>query len=303
LQDNSALVKKIRKLEKKKNAVILAHNYQRPEVQNIATYVGDSLELSRKAAKTDADLIVFCGVRFMAETACILSPDKTVLMPDVKAGCPMANMITVASLNNLKYKHPKATVVCYVNTNADVKAHSDICCTSANAVNVVESVKGFDVIFIPDKYLADYVSKKTEKNIIPWNGFCPSHIKILPAHIKNKKRLYPNAEVLVHPECTPPVIAMADKVLSTGGMCKYAKESAANELIIGTEIGILHRLKKESPDKRFYPASELAICPNMKLITLEKILWSLEDLKYEIKIQKNIQLKAKKAVDKMLEII
>ena len=303
MQDNFTLVRKIQKLVKQKNAVILAHNYQRPEIQNIATYVGDSLELSRKAAKTDADLIVFCGVRFMAETACILSPDKTVLMPDIKAGCPMANMITVDGLNNLKHKHPKATVVCYVNTNADIKAYSDICCTSANAVNVVESVKGSDVIFIPDKYLANYVSEKTEKNIIPWNGFCPSHIKILPEHIQNKKRLYPNAEVLVHPECTPPVIAMADKVLSTGGMCKYAKESAANELIIGTEIGILHRLKKESPDKKFYPASELAICPNMKLITLEKILWSLQDLKYEIKIQKNIQLKAKKAVDKMLEII
>ena len=297
------LADKIRDLKKLRNAVIVAHNYQRDEVQDIADYVGDSLGLSQEAAKSHADVIVFCGVHFMAETASILSPSKTILMPDLGAGCPMANMITAESLRTLKKKHPEATVVCYVNTTAEVKAESDICCTSSNAVKVVESVEGSEVIFVPDKYLAHYVSTKTNKKIIPWNGYCPTHFKILPEHILTQKKLHPEAEVMVHPECTPPVIALADKVLSTGGMCKYAKESKASEIIVGTEIGILHRLRKENPNKKFYPASESAICPNMKLTTVEKVFWSLENMKYVVKVPDDIRISARNAVDKMLRVL
>ena len=297
-----SLVNKISELKKQRNAIILVHNYQIGEVQDIADYVGDSLGLSQNAARSDAEVIVFCGVHFMAETASILCPDKTVLMPEVRAGCPMANMITVEALRTLKDKHPEATVVCYVNTSAEVKAESDICCTSSNAVKVVESIREPEIIFVPDKYLAHYVSTKTEKKIIPWNGFCPTHVKILPEHILQQKKLHPEAEVMVHPECTPPVIALADEVLSTGGMCRYAQESKAREIIVGTEIGILHKLRKENPDKTFYPASESAICPNMKLTTLEKVLWSLQDMRYEVKVPQDIRLRAKKVVDKMLEI-
>ena len=297
------LADKIRDLKKLRNAVIVAHNYQRDEVQDIADYVGDSLGLSQEAAKSHADVIVFCGVHFMAETASILSPSKTILMPDLGAGCPMANMITAESLRTLKKKHPEATVVCYVNTTAEVKAESDICCTSSNAVKVVESVEGSEVIFVPDKYLAHYVSTKTKKKIIPWNGYCPTHFRILPEHILTQKGLHPEAEVMVHPECTPPVIALADKVLSTGGMCKYAKESKASEIIVGTEIGILHRLRKENPDKKFYPASESAICPNMKLTTVEKVFWSLENMKYVVKVPDDIRISARNAVDKMLRVL
>jgi len=297
------LADKIRDLKKLRNAVIVAHNYQRDEVQDIADYVGDSLGLSQEAAKSHADVIVFCGVHFMAETASILSPSKTILMPDLGAGCPMANMITAESLRTLKKKHPEATVVCYVNTTAEVKAESDICCTSSNAVKVVESVEGSEVIFVPDKYLAHYVSTKTKKKIIPWNGYCPTHFRILPEHILTQKGLHPEAEVMVHPECTPPVIALADKVLSTGGMCKYAKESKASEIIVGTEIGILHRLRKENPNKKFYPASESAICPNMKLATVEKVFWSLENMKYVVKVPDDIRISARNAVDKMLRVL
>lgn len=299
---NYSLEERIRNLKKDRNAVILVHNYQPQEVQEIADHLGDSLELSQKAARSDAELILFCGVHFMAETASILSPAKTVLTPDVNARCPMANMITAEKLKDLKEKHPNATVVCYVNTTAEVKAESDICCTSSNAEKIVQSIEGSEVIFVPDKYLANYVSTKTKKKIIPWNGFCPTHIKILPKHITTQRELHPEAEVMVHPECTPPVIALADKVLSTGGMCKYARQSKTREIIVGTEIGILHRLRKENPTKKFYAASELAVCPNMKSITLEKILRSLEDMKHEVKVPENIRIKAKQAVTRMLEI-
>jgi quinolinate synthase len=293
---------RIRELQRQRNAVIVAHNYQRDEVQEIADYVGDSLGLSQEAAKSRADVIIFCGVHFMAETASILSPDKTVLMPDNSAGCPMANMITAESLRALKKNYPKASVVCYVNTTAEVKAESDVCCTSSNAVEVVQSVDGSEVIFVPDKYLAHYVSTKTDKKIIPWYGYCPTHARILPEHIERQKKLHPEAEVYVHPECTPGVIALADRVLSTGGMCSYAKESKASEIIVGTEVGILYRLRKENPDKSFYPASENAVCPNMKLTTLEKIFWSLQEMQYEIKVPQDIRLRAKKAVDKMMSL-
>ena len=297
----SSIAAEIRELAKRRNAIILAHNYQLGEVQDIADYLGDSLELSQKAAKTDADVILFCGVHFMAETASILSPDKTVLTPEENAGCPMANMITPERLRALKVKHPGATVVTYVNSTAEVKAESDVCCTSANALKVVESVKTPEVIFVPDKYLAAYVSRKTKKKIIPWAGYCPTHIKILPEDILKQKKLHPDAEVIVHPECTPPVIELADKVLSTGGMCKRAKESDFSEIIVGTEVGLLHRLRKENPEKKFYPASDKAICPNMKKINLEKVLRSLQNLKKEVKVPKDIRVKVKIALDRMLE--
>jgi len=293
---------RIQDLKEKRNAIILAHNYQPGEVQDIADYIGDSLGLSRKAARSEADVIVFCGVHFMAETASILSPDKKVLLPDIDAGCPMADMITAEGLQELKAKHPDANVVGYVNTTAEVKAEMDICCTSTNAIKVVNSLEEDEIIFVPDKYLADYVSKKTDKKTIPWNGFCPTHVKIMAEDIEKQKDLHPEAKVIVHPECIPQVVEIADEVLSTGGMCRYAKESDTKEIIVGTETGILHRLRKENSGKEFYPASELAICPNMKKITLEKVLWALEDMKHEVKVPEEIREKAKRAVDRMLEI-
>lgn len=298
------LIGKIKKLKKERKAIILAHNYQLPEVQDIADFLGDSLELSRIASKTEAKIIVFCGVHFMAETASILCPDKKVLMPDISAGCPMANMITAEDLRELKSRHPRATTVGYVNTSAEVKAELDICCTSTNAVSVISKLKDAkEIIFVPDKYLSDYVSKKTGRRLIAWDGYCPTHVKILASDIIKQIRLYPKAKVIVHPECTPEVISLADVVLSTSGMCRYAVESKDYEFIIGTEIGLLYRLQKENPHKRFYPATELATCPNMKRTTLEKILFSLEELKDEIIVPEEIRIKAKKAIDKMLEIL
>ena len=298
---NSKLVEKIQRLRKQRNAIILAHNYQIGEVQDIADYVGDSLGLSQTASHTDADVIVFCGVRFMAETASILCPGKKVLMPDINAGCPMADMITAEALRALKKEHPKAQVLSYVNTSAEVKAETDICCTSANAVKIVESLKDIEeIIFLPDKHLANYVSTKTNRNFITWDGYCPTHVNILPDDILRQKKAYPNAKVIVHPECTPPVIQLAEEALSTEGMCKYVRAASASEIIMGTEVGFLYRLQKENPEKKFYPASEKAICPTMKLTTLEKVLWCLEDMKYEVKITDEVQLRAKKAVDRML---
>jgi quinolinate synthase len=301
---SETLVNDILKLKDQRKAIILAHNYQLGEVQDIADFVGDSLDLSRQAANTNAEVIVFCGVGFMAETAKILSPDKTVLMPDLNAGCAMANMITLRQLKEMKRRHPEAVVVCYVNTTAEIKAESDYCCTSANAVKVVKSIpEEKEILFIPDKYLGDYASRQANRKMILWEGFCPTHRRILAEDILKKKAQYPKAEVLVHPECTPDVIAMADKVLSTSGICRYAKESNSEEFIIGTEIGILHRLKKENPQKHFYPASLLAECSNMKLNNLEKILWSLEDMVYPIEVPPEIAQRAKRSIDRMLEIV
>jgi quinolinate synthase len=299
---SDTLINEILKLKEKRKAIILAHNYQLGEVQDIADFVGDSLDLSRQAANTNAEVIVFCGVGFMAETAKILSPDKTVLMPDLNAGCAMANMITLRQLREMKRRHPEAVVVCYVNTTAEIKAESDYCCTSANAVKVVKSIpEEKEILFIPDKYLGDYASKQANRKMILWEGFCPTHRRILAEDILKKKAQYPKAEVLVHPECTPDVIAMADKVLSTSGICRYARESNSEEFIIGTEIGILHRLKKENPQKHFYPASLLAECANMKLNNLEKILWSLEDMVYPIEVPPEVAIRAKRSIDRMLE--
>jgi len=302
--DDKQIIEKINKLKKEKNAVILAHNYQRPEVQDIADFSGDSLALSRIAADTDADVIVFCGVHFMAETAYILSPEKTVLLPDVHSGCPMADMITADQLRELKKTRPGATVVAYVNTTAEVKAETDICCTSGNAVKLLDKLKDIeDIIFVPDKYLGSYLSKKSGKVFTLWNGYCPTHVKIQPEDIIEKKKAYPDAKVLAHPECTQAVLELADEVLSTEGICRYAKETDVKEIIFATEIGIMHRLMKENPDMKFYPASEAAECPNMKKITLEKILWSLESMQYEIKIPDEICKKARSAVDRMVEIL
>ena len=304
MNNNQKLIEDILQLKKERKAVILAHNYQLPEVQDIADFSGDSLGLSQEAAKTEAEIILFCGVHFMAETAAILCPDKTVLMPDKNAGCPMANMITLRQLRELKKKHPGAMVVTYINSKAEIKAESDYCCTSSNAINVVKSIpEDKEIIFIPDKYLGSYVASQTRRNLILWEGYCPTHRRILPEDILKRKALYPKAEVIVHPECIPEVIAMADKVLSTTGICKYAKESKSEEFIIGTEIGILHRLKKENPEKKFYPASELADCPNMKLNNLEKLLWSLEDLVYKVEVSEDIAQGAKRSIDRMLELV
>ena len=300
---DTELKDKISALKKSKNAVILAHNYQLGEIQDAADFVGDSLELSQKAAMTDADVIVFCGVHFMAETAAIICPDKTVLLPELHAGCPMANMISAKRLREEKKKHPGAMVVCYVNSTAAVKAESDVCCTSANAVRVVEKLADAgEILFVPDQYLGNYVSSKTGREMILWPGFCPTHIRILPQHIINIRQEYPRAKVVIHPECRPEVIALADEVLSTGGMCRFAHETEAEEIIVGTEIGIIHRLKKENPGKKFIPASEQAVCPRMKLITLDTLLWSLEKMTNRIKVPERIRLRAKATVDKMLEI-
>ena len=298
------LEEEIKELKKKRGAVILAHNYQLPEVQDVADFRGDSLELSRIAAGTDAKVIVFCGVHFMAETASILCPDKKVIMPDINAGCPMANMISAAELRKLKKEHPEAAAVGYVNTSAQVKAELDFCCTSTNAVAVVNALRDRkEIIFVPDKYLADYVSKKTGRRLISWNGFCPTHVKILPEDVSREKRFHPKAKVLVHPECLPSVVAMADAALSTSQMGKFAKETEAREMIIGTEVGLIYRLKKDNPAKEFYPASERAVCPNMKRTTQEKIVWALEELKEEVKVPEGIRMRARKAIDRMLEIV
>jgi quinolinate synthase len=299
---NNNIVEKIMEWKKKRNAIILAHNYVLGEVQDIADYVGDSLDLSQKAADTNARVIVFCGVHFMAETAFILSPDKTVLLPDSNASCPMADMITAPRLREKKREHHGAAVVCYVNSTADVKAESDICCTSANAVKVVESIDAREILFVPDQYLGHYVSTKTGRDMILWPGYCPTHARILPEHITRRKQDYPGASVVVHPECRPEVIALADAALSTSGMVAFAGREGVREMIVGTEIGIIYRLQKENPGKRFIPVSEQAICPNMKLITMEKVLWSLEEMVPVVKVPEDIRIKAKRSVDKMLEI-
>ncbi len=304
VKEFSKLEKKIKELKKKRNAVILAHNYQLPEVQDVADYKGDSLELSRIAARINAEVILFCGVHFMAETASILSPDKKVIMPDINAGCPMANMLKVDDLKRLKEKYPKAVTVGYVNTSAEVKAELDYCCTSTNAVAVVNALKDYkEIIFVPDKYLADYVEKKTARKMIIWDGFCPTHIKILPEDIKRNKVLHPFAKVMVHPECLPQVVSIADAVFSTSLMVKFARNSEAREFIVGTEVGLIYQLKKDNPGKEFYPASEKAICPNMKRTTQEKIAFALEEMAGEVKVPDDIRRRAKKSIERMLKII
>jgi quinolinate synthase len=298
---DEALLDKIARLKKERNAVFLVHNYQLGEVQDIADFVGDSLELSQQAAKTKADVIVFCGVHFMAETAKLLNPEKIVLFPEIHAGCPMANMINAPRLREEKKKYPGAVVVCYVNTPAAVKAESDICCTSSNAVKIVQTVPADkQIMFVPDQYLGSWVARQTGRKMILWPGYCPTHARIQAADITRLKKDFPNAKVLAHPECRTEVTDIADIVLSTGGMLRYARESDAQEIIVGTEIGILHRLRKENPGKRFIPVTEQAVCPRMKLTTLESVLFSLENMTHQIKVPERIRVKAKEAVDKML---
>ncbi|UCE97190.1 MAG: quinolinate synthase NadA [Dehalococcoidia bacterium] len=301
-ENDVELVRKINDLKNTREAVILVHNYQLGEIQDIADFVGDSLELSQQAAQIDAKVIVFCGVHFMAETASILSPDKTVLLPDLNAGCPMADMVTAKQLRQRKKELPDAAVVAYVNTTAEVKAESDICCTSANAISVVESLSCEKILFVPDQYLGHYISTRVNKEFFLWPGFCATHTRILPQRVFELKEHYPAAKVVVHPECRPEVIALADEVLSTGGMCRYARLEDVNQMVVGTELGIIYRLRKENPGKIFIPVSEQAICPNMKLITLEKVLRSLEEMAPEVKVAEDIRLRAKIAVDKMLEV-
>jgi quinolinate synthase len=302
-QRDDSIETRILKAKKERNAVILVHNYQRKEVQDIADFIGDSLELSQKAAGTDAEVIVFCGVHFMAETASILSPDKTVLLPDAGAGCPMADMITDEQLRQKKKEMPGATVVTYVNSTAAVKAESDYCCTSANGVKVVSQIDNDEIIFVPDQYLGDFIARRTGKTMTLWPGYCPTHVRILPEDIINRKREYPGAKVVVHPECKPDVIELADEALSTSGIIRYAARDDVSELIVGTEVEILHRLKKENPGKKFIPASEKAVCPDMKKITLDKILKSLETMTPEVKVPEEIRVRALRAVERMLAIV
>jgi len=294
--------RKIERLKKEKNAVILAHNYQIGEVQDIADYIGDSLGLSQKADQVEAEIIVFCGVHFMAETASILAPEKTVLIPDIKAGCPMADMINASDMRQWKRNYPGSKAVCYVNTTAEVKAECDICCTSSNAVKVVNSLNEDEILFAPDKNLAAYVARHTKKKIIPWDGYCYVHRYIKAKDIREKRNLYPQAEVWVHPECLPEVIDLADKVLSTGKMVEEARKTKKKEIIIGTETGIIYRMKKENPTKNFYPAREISFCFNMKKINLIKVLRSLENMIYEVEVPHEISQKARGAIQKMVEI-
>jgi quinolinate synthase len=306
------LTDKIEQLKQKHNAVILAHNYQPGEIQDIADFTGDSLGLSKIAAGTDAEVIVFCGVFFMAETAAILCPQKIVLLPERHAGCPMADMITAEQLTDLKRKQPGALVVCYVNSTAAVKAQSDYCCTSANAVEVVNSLPADKkIIFVPDRYLGGFVANKTSRNLVLWPGYCPTHVMITEDDVKDAKVRYPDALVMAHPECTEPVKNLADEILSTGQMLKFVKNSKVKRFIIATEIGIIHTLRKENPEAELIAANNRAMCPNMKKITLEKVLWSLQSLdgpetersRYIVTVPDDIRNKARKAIDRMVEIL
>lgn len=300
--DVLSTIKRINYLKNKKNALIMSHNYQRGEVQDIADFIGDSLELSQKAATVDEDIIVFCGVHFMAETAKILSPEKTVLLPEINAGCPMADMITSEELIEWKKNYKEKPVVCYVNTSADVKAESDVCCTSSNALKVVESVPDKTVLFIPDKNLAGYVSRYTKKKLVSWDGYCYVHNNIRAVDIEKKKEEYPQAEVWVHPECRPEVIDLADKVFSTGKMVKEAASTDKSFIIIGTETGIIHRLNKINPKVEFVPAKESAVCFNMKKITLFSVLMALEEERYPIEVSPEVREKAITAIGRMIKL-
>ncbi len=300
MKEKYEIIKKIKKLKKDHKAIILAHVYQIGDVQDIADYTGDSLGLSRKAAKTDADVIVFCGVKFMAETAHLLSPTKTVLLPDKNADCGLADMATVKELVTWKKKYPNAAVVSYVNSLAAIKAESNICCTSANAIDVVNSCPQDTILFLPDKNLGSYVAEHTDKNVVLWKGFCYVHEKIQPKQLKKLKKAHPTAEIIVHPECTPRVRHMSNFIGSTSQMLRYVTQADQQEFIVGTEDNFVYRLQKDNPEKIFYPVG--SSCIGMNRINLEKIKLALEQSKYEIYFPKDIQSRAKKALDKMLRI-
>jgi len=306
LQDklNAKLLHRIDELKARRNAVILAHNYQPDEIQEIADFSGDSLGLSIQASQTQADVILFCGVRFMAETAAILSPNKTVLMPDPGAGCPMADMIEAEPLRRLKGKHPNALVVCYVNSSAEVKAESDYCCTSANAVEVVRSLPADrPIIFVPDQHLGRFVQEQTGRDLILWPGYCPTHQFIGEQELRDLREEYPQAVVMAHPECSEPVKALADELLSTGQMLKFVQKSPARQFIVATEIGILHALRKARPDAQFIAASSRGVCPNMKKTTLDKVIASLENMQFEVTVPAEIAIRARRALDRMVEVL
>lgn len=320
------LIEEILRLKAERRALILSHNYQRPEVQDLADFVGDSLELSRTAAGIECDVIVFCGVHFMAESASILSPEKIVLLPEPEATCPMAAMITVGgprkvwktfpgyeiqptfvfphefTLLDIKAQYPGVPVVAYVNTTADVKAESDICCTSANVVKVVESLSEDRVICIPDRNLSAWAQKNTGKRIISWDGFCHVHDRVTKDDVYKARKEYPDALLMAHPECRLEVLELADHVTSTSGMLRFAKASEAKRFIVGTETGIIHRLKKENPDKEFYPLRKDMVCPNMKKTTLKSVLTALKEMKHIIKVPEDIRVRAKNALDRMLRV-
>lgn len=297
------IAEQIKELKEELNAIILAHNYQRCDIQEMADFVGDSLGLSQQAVEQEADVIVFCGVDFMAESAAILSPEKTVLIPVKEAHCPMSEMADAPTLREVKAKHPDAAVVCYVNSSAAVKAESDICCTSSNAVEVVNSLDADEILFVPDMNLGNYVSRFTDKKVITWEGYCPVHHQMAAEDILLAKHEHPDAEVLVHPECRAEVIDMAEAALSTSGMLKYVKESSSTEFIIGTENGMLCGLKANNPDRQFYFASPFAVCVNMKMITPAILLESMEQMKHVVTVPEDLREKAKMALDRMLAVV
>ncbi len=296
------LADEIQELRRKRNAVILAHNYQRDEIQEIADYCGDSLELSRLAAESAADVIAFCGVHFMAESAAILSPDKTVLLPNGDAGCPMADMITAEGLRAKKKELNGTPIVCYVNSSADVKAESDICCTSANVVSVVNSLPGDSVYMVPDMNLAKFAAKKTDKKVDWWKGFCPTHQLVTPSEVRGMQEKHPGAPLVVHPECREDVLALADEVRSTSGIYRFAEETNAKTIIVGTELGILYRLRKQNPDKEFILLSPNLVCPNMKITTLEDLRDALRDMKHVIRVEEPVLSGARTALERMLAV-
>jgi quinolinate synthase len=303
MMDNAGLTAEIRRLAAEKGAIILAHNYQRYEVQQAADLVGDSLGLSAKAAATDARMIVFCGVHFMAESAKILSPGKKVVMPRADAGCPLADTITVEALRALQAEHPGAPTVCYINTSAAIKAEVDVCCTSANMQQVVASLPDRKVLFVPDGNMGRYLrTKLPEKELVLWKGVCPTHNRLRPEQVLEQKRLHPGAKFIAHPECRLDVLELADAVRSTTGFLRYAKESDATEFIVGTEVGILPRLEAENPGKRFYPASEAMVCPNMKMTHLTDVLEVLQREHNEIEVPEDIRVRAVRALERMLAV-
>jgi quinolinate synthase len=297
------IVEEIKSLQAARNAIILAHNYQPGDIQDLADFTGDSLELARKAATVAEDIVVFCGVHFMAETAAILNPRKTVLLPTPDAGCPMADMISGEQLREVKAKHPGAKVLCYVNSTAEIKAESDCCVTSSNAVAVARSFPADqEIIFVPDQHLGSWTAEQLGRKFILWPGFCPTHARMTDSQIALARAEHPGAPVLVHPECPKGVRDAADQVLSTGGMCRYVLGRPEAAFIVGTETGILHRLKKENPDKLFFPLLESAVCPNMKKTTLEKVLWSLQENQTIVRVAEPIASRARKSIEAMLAI-
>lgn len=302
MNPHGELTARIKRLKKARQAIILAHNYQRGEVQEIADYVGDSLGLSKEASKATARVIVFCGVYFMAESASILNPDKTVLLPVKEAGCPLADMLDARQLREWKAEHPGRPVVAYINSTAEVKAESDVCCTSANAVGIVNAIESDEVLFGPDMNLGAYVQERTRKKLIIWKGYCATHAWVKPEEILTARSGHPGAKVIAHPECASEVLRHADHVCSTSGMSLYARESDASEFIVVTEGGMLHRLKKENPGKRFYLASRRLLCPNMKMTTLDSVVGALERMEHRVCVSEDIRRRASAALERMLEV-